>query len=225
MQNLEVTKNRCDGAHCGLGDWYPDVEASIAEALAQGPDHEWTTDWYSSKKEIACGKITSQDGSLCVEVSVSDDFDTPGHGTKNIPHTTDLEEIREAIYAAWDWAEVDQKSNRLYVGWSVLAEIDLGDLYGDEYRGQRRKSWIETYIAPQGDALLYDYDSPPGDCYHKWGWQTGEWPDPMTEPTEDYESPVPADVREKFEEYISGDHGTVTRVEYKGFTLQQWEDN
>jgi len=212
MQNLKVTKNRCDGAHCGLGDWYPDVETAIVEALAKGPEHNWTTDWYSSKKAIASAKIACVDGALWIDVSMSDDFDTPGRSTRSISHTTDLEEIREAIYTVWDEAEVDQKTNQLHVGWSVLGDSLCHS------SGLIRYAWIETYIAPKGDALTYDYDSPPGDYYSQWGWQ-GECPD------EGCESPVPVDVREKFEEYISGDHGTVTRVEYKGFTLQQWDEN
>jgi hypothetical protein len=222
LHNLAVTKNRCDGAHCGLGDWYPDVEASIVEALEQGPEHEWTTDWYSSKKEIASARISHradlEGGGLCIEVTVSDDFDTPGHGAKIIRHTTDLEEVREAIYAAWDEAETNQKGNRLYVGWSVLHQEDIR--WGpDSLRKNPPKSWqwIETYIAPQGEALYYDFESPPGDNYHKWGWEN-DWPE------EGYESPVPADVREKFEEYINGDHGDVPRVEYKGYILQKWDD-
>jgi hypothetical protein len=155
LPKLECMASHMDGAHCGLGDWYPEIEQGVQEALNQGPDYHWTTGWYASKKEIASARISNEAEGLLIEASVSDDFDTPGYGTRTIPHTTDLEKVRESIYKAWDEAEQDQKDNRLYEGFSVYQENQC----------------IEYYIKPRGDA----FESPPGDCYHEWGFQVMEF--------------------------------------------------
>jgi len=186
------------GAHCGLGDWYKEIEEGIQAALNQGPDYEWTTGWYSSKKEIASACITHAEGGICIEVSVSDDLDTPGLGTQIIQHTTDIERIREAIYEAWEEAEVDQKGNRLYVGYSVHDATENG-------------GWVETYIRPS-DALMWDYEQPPGDNYHQWGFQ---------DESEIPESEIPDDVKEKLAEWASdNDFGEFT---YGDFTIKAWD--
>lgn len=151
---LACMSTHYDGAHCGLGDWYKEIEIGIQEALDKGTGHAWTTDWYSSKKEIASAKITHCDGEITIDVSVSDDFDTPGMGELSIPHTTDIEKVREAIYEAWQGAEDNQKDNRLYVGFSIH---------------NNKGAWIETLIQPMGDG--HCLDEPPGDCYHQWGIQ------------------------------------------------------
>lgn len=146
-----VTRNGCDGSHRGLSDWYSDLEQGIADALAKGPDYEWTTGWYSSKHEIASAKITCKDGGLLIEASVSDDFDTEGYGCGVLTHTTDLDTLRKKIDEIWDEADEDRRENEMFVGYSVL----------------RGGSWVETYIKDAG----YDLDHPPGDNYFEWGWQ------------------------------------------------------
>jgi len=214
---LECMKTHMDGAHCGLGDWYPEIEEGIAAALAKGPEYDWTTGWYASKKEIASAKIDHCEGGMRVEVSVSDDFDTPGMGCQIIQHTTDLERIREAIYEAWSEAEGDQKDNREYVGWSLLHQEEYTDYQGRTFK---HWAWMETYIQRAGDALehCFEGDQPPGDNYHKWGFQE-DWPE------EDCHSAIPEDVRDVFEQYIHGKHGNVPMVEYKGWRLRSWDDS
>jgi hypothetical protein len=179
---LECMSSHMDGSHCGLGDWYEEIEQGIQTALNQGPEHEWTTGWYGSKKEIASARITNADGGIKVEASVSDDFDTPGLGERIIQHTTDIDKIREAIYEAWDDAESNQKDNRMYVGYSIH------DTTG---------AWIETYIKASGEGAYWCGDTPPGDNYHEWGFQC------------EYE--MTDDVKEKLEEWIQeNDFGTFT---------------
>jgi len=143
-----------DGAHCGLTDWYPEIEAGITAALKGPRLSAWTTGWYASKKEIASGRITAYgDGKLHVEVSVSDDFDTPGEGHVELRLPARVERVQEAIAEAWALAEDNQKDNRCYVGFSI----------GKDGR------WEETYILPQGDGNMME--QPPGDNYCEWGWQ------------------------------------------------------
>jgi hypothetical protein len=185
-----------DGAHCGLGDWYKEIEQGIQNALDQGSEHEWTTGWYASKKEIASAQITNADGGMRIEVSVSDDFDTPGLGCEIIPHTMNLETVREAIYRAWSEAEIDQKDNRMYVGYSIHAAKENG-------------AWIETYIKARGEGTFLCGDSPPGDSYHQWGFQ-------------DDGHEIPEDVKEKLEDWVqSNDFGSFTVGE---FTVKAWDE-
>tara|TARA_Y100000034_G_scaffold136208_1_gene211530 strand:- start:12589 stop:13167 length:579 start_codon:yes stop_codon:yes gene_type:complete len=180
-----------DGAHCGLGDWYPEIEQGIQDALNQGPNAEWTTGWYASKKEIASANISNDQGKLHIQVSVSDEFDTPGMGERIIDHTTDLEKVRETIYEAWDDAEFNRKENQTYVGWSILID---------------GKSWVETYIQQSADGFFHD--SPPGDCYHQWGFQ------------EEYD--LPEDVKEAIEDFVQSWDGS-SQFEFKGFVVRQWD--
>jgi hypothetical protein len=218
---MDIIKHSgCDGSHRGLADWYSDLEQGIKDALARGPAAQWTTGWYSSKHEIACGKISSLGvgdleenphqafaadeaswlppdpdlvrvsaigcgdlpeggkgmegwgGRLFIEASVSDDFDTPGSSGRVIPHTTDLDKITETIHEVWDEAAEDQKDNRVYVGYSILTEVESHAMYiGGEPQGEpvRHQGWVETYLKTCGDE--YDLDGPPGDNYYEWGFQ------------------------------------------------------
>lgn len=169
---------RGDGAHCGLTDWYPNGERAIRRALRKGWRHPWTTGWYSSKKEIACASITNDPAKrrIHVEVSVSDDFDTPGMGEELIPFRGRLKisgqvaYIRAALCRAWEDAEVDQRANALYRGFSI----------------HEGNAWVLTYITPAGDGC--HFDSPPGDNYHEWGWQD--------------ECEIPKKTKKVFEEWI-----------------------
>lgn len=145
--------SRATAPNGGLTDWYEEVEEQILDALKQGPGFEWTTGWYASKKEIASGQVTCRGGQIYCEASVSDDFDTEGSGSVTIPWSPEIEDIKEALGAAWQNAEYNQKDNRLYYGFKVL----------------HNGSWVESYLAPMGDG--HYMDAPPGDYYHQWGWQ------------------------------------------------------
>lgn len=153
MEDLSTAVAKCgaSGAHCGLTDWYPELESALKDVLKRKVAFD--TGWYGSKKEIASARIIRNVRGIYIEVSVSDDFDTEGSGstwvtTKN----PTLEQIRKAIYKAWDKAEDNQKSNRLYVGFSVH---------------NAKGNWIETIILPsdKGDGC----EEPPGDYYPQWG--------------------------------------------------------
>jgi len=195
-ETLECMSSHMDGAHCGLGDWYPEIEAGIEAALKKGAEYRWTTGWYASKKEIASANISNTPDGICVEVSVSDDFDTPGLGSRSIAFTTDLEEIRQAIYDAWDDAEGNQKENRMYVGYSVHDATEGG-------------GWVETYIKASGEGALWCGDSPPGDNYHTWGFQN--------------EYDIPEDVKDQLEEWAqSNDWGSHTVGD---FTIKGWDED
>jgi len=213
---LACMKTHMDGAHCGLGDWYDEIEQGIQEALNQGPEHEWTTGWYASKKEIASARITNAEGGIRIEVSVSDDFDTPGMGERVIQHTTDLETIRTAIYEAWEGAEDDQKDNRAYAGYSILTEVDLAEHWKGcnvfpEPKGKGQVC-IDYYIACVSP---FDEEFPPGDNYHEWGFQGGS-------------DDVPKHVRDQLAEWAErhkyGDaEGESLTVE--GYTIKPWDEN
>jgi len=209
MVTLKCMSKHCDGAHCGLADWYPEIEKGIQKALKRGPSFNWTTGWYSSKKEIASACITQEDGFITVKVSVSDDFDTLGMGEEVIKHTNDLNKICDAIYKAWNGSEKDQKANQLYVGYSILTKVKSYGLYiGGKGQGKPHYGlgWVETYIKPSGDG--YCFDSPPGDNYHKWGFQ-GEYR-------------IPKIIKKKLANWAEN-HDT-GKFKCGKFIIQPWED-
>lgn len=166
-----------DGAHCGLADWYEDKEAALKAALESGQPFD--TGWYSSKKEIASARISSDGESVRVEVSVSDDFDTEGYFSGTIPAPATLEQVAEEIWRIWDEAEEDQKDNRAYAGYSLIHySAKIPDFFrGDRvYPQETRKRYprkvarcIDYLIVPVGFGC--EMDSPPGDNYWHWGWQ------------------------------------------------------
>lgn len=137
-----------NGAHCGLTDRYSSQEAALVAALAA---HEpFDTGWYSSKKEIASARIYSEDGAeIKVEVSVSDDFDTEGLGYVTVTDWS-IKAVDSAIGAAWSQADQNQADNAPYIGFSIC-------------KGGRCDDY---YLLSNGE-----YDTPPGDHYHWWGWQ------------------------------------------------------
>jgi hypothetical protein len=143
-----------DGAHCGLTDWYPELEADLKFALESGQPFD--TGWYSSKKEIVCARIWTLDGLvLMVEVSVSDDFDKEGYGYAERALPCTMENIASTVNQAWDEAGEDQKANANYVGYKLLRHTRSNGV-----------SWVETYLV-----CLDGSDAPGGDFYSKWGWQ------------------------------------------------------
>ena len=227
-----------DGAHCGLGDWYPEKEKALAAALKSSKPFD--TGWYASKKEIASARIHRDGKDVHVEVSVSDDFDTYGMGRALVfgADPKGLEQVREAIYRAWSEAEENQKDNRSYAGYSVIrwsTEIPKWRKAKNVYPRERRKrypkkesSWVETYIVN-----ISEMDSPPGDNYHFWGWQS----DPMEEHPEfagalvsrpdqgvrpDPKLGIPKKTQEKFEEHAQSLKTTSLRI--GDWEIKAWED-
>lgn len=198
---------RGDGSHWGLTDWYPENEAALKAALdAREP---FDTGWYSSKKEIACARIWSQGykdplgaritacgDKIEVEVSITDDFDTPGAGSSSTTDWT-LEAVASAIDEAWDAAQQNRKDNEPYTGFSIH------DSTG---------AWIETYILSNGE-----FDTPPGDNYYWWGWQ-GDVnedqgiPDPR----------IPAEAVQAFETYVN-DWDRPAELTVAGWTIRPWK--
>jgi hypothetical protein len=154
LKTLPCMKKCHNGAHCGLTDWYPELEKGIRAALKRGRAANWTTGWYSSKKEIASARLTHEDGQLTVEVHVTDDLDTEGHGTYVIPHTTSLDKIRGALDYAWEKARANQKDNQIYVGFAVH---------------NPKGEYVETYLGQRGEG--HHLPNPPGDYYDQWGFQ------------------------------------------------------
>jgi hypothetical protein len=150
-----------DGSKWGISDFYPHLESKLIEVL--GLNIPFTTDWFSSKKEIVSGKISGDGkGNFICEASASDDFDSQGVGEVVITVDPDslpqvkLDEIRGGLDSAHDLADEDLKDNRTYFGFSIH---------------DKNGSWVETYIAPRGDALEYGLEEPSGDYYHEWGFQ------------------------------------------------------
>ena len=107
MLTLECMKD--NGADRGLSDWHPEIEAGIIEALAKGPAYEWTTGWYASTHECAFARIICNRNGLVIEVSVTDDQECQSLGSQIIPHSTNLDDIRNAIGEAWEEAEKSDK--------------------------------------------------------------------------------------------------------------------
>jgi hypothetical protein len=197
----ELPRTWNDGAHCGLTDWYPELEAAITAALARGKGYAWTSGWYSSKKEIASACISQRGGEITVEVSVSDDLDTAGRGGQTIRFTQNLDRIRDAVTAAWREAQCDSRDNRVYAGFSVG-------------RGDR---WEYTIILPVGDGHLMD--CPPGDNYHRWGWQE-------VEGGEDRPAEIPAKVAASLLRWAEDPlHEAGMKKTAGGWTIKAWEDD
>jgi len=186
-----------DGAKWGVSDWYGELERAIVAALARGRGAAWTTGWYGSKKEIASACITCAGGKITAEAWVSDDLDTEARGSVTIPFTKDLDKLRAAVDAAWGEAGENQKDNRLYYGFSV----------GREGR------WEFTIILPAGEG--HHMETPPGDNYHRWGWQE-------VEDGEDHPAVIPANVAKLLLDWATDcDEGEAT---YGGWTAKMWKD-
>ncbi len=181
-----------DGSKWGISDWYERLEAAIQAALDRGVEHDWTTGWYSSKKELATGRITKQGNVILCEATQDDDFDTDGQGSVEIPYTTDIEAVREAMDRAHALAEQDRDEKAVYMGFSIL-----------DAKGFR----IDTYLVPT--ATGHYMESPPGDNYDSWGWQgDAEIPKDVM----DALSAWADDVANHDEDQFS----------YGGFTIRRW---
>lgn len=146
-----------DQTKWGPVDFYDDSRESIRLAFRSGDDFE--TPWMGCKKEILSSRITREGNKITVEVSVSDDFDTPGMGegsfTVNRATTEDqfFAKLEDAASEAHEAATGDRNDNAGYAGFSV---------------GKEGK-WEFTYLV-----CLDGSDAPSGDNYYRWGWQEVE---------------------------------------------------
>lgn len=195
LETLPCMKSHCDGAHCGLTDWYPEIELGIQCALRRGRDTEWTTGWYGSKKEIASACIIHADRQIQVQVSVSDDFDTEGLGECVIPHTVKLDKLRNAISKAWDQALSNQRDNRMYLGFTICKD----------------NKCLDYLILPSFEAE--DWESPPGDCYSSWGFQDEE------AIPEEVRKRLSA-----WAEKYKYEQTPLVSYTYQGYTIKPWEE-
>jgi len=144
-----------DGAHRGVSDFYDEMREELTRAISSKKGFD--TGWYSDKHEGQSGRISSSDGkSFLCEASVSDDFDTGGNGEIDVMATRSVKKtisaIEKAIDEAVNLAADDQRSN------SQVTMYTVG----------KKGSWSFTYLLANSHTAG---DRPPGDYYHRWGWQ------------------------------------------------------
>jgi hypothetical protein len=193
--------SRGDGSHWGLSDWYEDGERELREALEKREPFD--TDWYSSKKEIASARIFSPDGELLnIEVSVSDDFDTEGHGSSSA-EVWCIDHIVDALQEAWGKAVRDQQNNAVYCGFKVL-----------RFNPEGHASWLDDYLVNIGDGELTE---PPGDYYYNWGWVTYQDKKGNEIPHRE----LPAETVKAFEEWAH--KWAFDAVEEESLRIGEWE--
>jgi hypothetical protein len=194
------------GAHRGVGDFYDSFKSELVRALTSGQDFD--TGWYGVKHEIESGRIWRSGNSFGAEVSVSDDFDCGGTGLVEIPVPADLatniegavDAIVEALDSARDLAEESQLDNNT-VGMYCVAK-DGG------WQSGKDGGWQFTYLVDLGGD---GSGSPPGDAYHRWGWQEVDTEDDQDQSA--IPEGVPADIAKAIVDTISrgdADEGTVT---------------
>jgi hypothetical protein len=189
IEFMEKISSPGDGTKWGASDFYENIEQAIKNALAKGPSHTWETEWLACKKEICSTKLECANGSIIAQVSVSDDFDTEGLGISAVPYTQNWDAILKAIDEAADKASRDKEGNSLVLLYAV-----------GKYccKTKSRKNWQFTYLVPCGINADF-YDQPPGDYYHRWGWQeVDEEVDNQDHPFFDpHPEELPTDVAEK----------------------------
>jgi hypothetical protein len=199
----------CNQTKWGPTDFYDQDRATVLAALRSGLDFE--TPWLSCKKEILSSQISRSKGKVTVQVSVSDDFDTPGMGDASARIMTHSKVSDDSILMtleklgakAHDLAADDQKSNADYVGYSVGPDTEP-------------RSWVLTYLVNAGGM-----DTPSGDNYHWWGWQeveTDEDDNPAPRPPEEE---IPADVADKLVEMMEKG---ISPAVYGGFRATAWKE-
>jgi hypothetical protein len=195
----------CDQTKWGPTDFYDPDRATMAQAFASGLDFE--TPWLSCKKEILSSQITRSKGIVSVTVSVSDDFDTNGTGessfrvTKATTEEQFFDKLGKAGDEAWNAADEDRQGNQSYLGYSV-GPVDA----------EGNSPWVCTYIVN-----LMGFDTPPGDNYHRWGWQEVEDDEDPTATPDD----IPKEVAAELERQINEDFPKV--AEFGGFRARQWK--
>jgi hypothetical protein len=168
-----------DGSHWGLSDWYKEKADALDAALRAREDFD--TGWYSSKKEIASARIWAISGTIKVEATVSDDFDTVGIGYSST-RDWNLIAVGNCVDQAMNRAEQDRADNEPYIGFTVLKKDSEG-----------LHPWIDTYLMSNGD-----FHTPPGDYYHWWGWQDSE-----QDGVGIHNPSIPKDTADQFEKWAS----------------------
>lgn len=147
-----------DGAKWGVSDLYDGFAEELGRALAAGADFD--TGWWGVKKEIQSGRIRRAGSVLYVEASCSDDFDTEATGQVQIEAAgATVESIKDALDRALDEALAAQRDN------TPVAMYVVGRDNGTA------SPWGLTYLR---DVSGHGFAQPPGDYYHRWGWQEVE---------------------------------------------------
>jgi hypothetical protein len=199
-----------DNTRWGPTDFYDSGKAAIAAAFRSGLDFE--TPWLSCKKEILSSRIIRSKNRVLVEVSVSDDFDTPGAGDSSFGvnrATTEesfFDKLERAGGEAHGRADDNRHDNQDYLGYSV-GKVDKDGNF----------SWALTYLAN-----IAGLDYPPGDNYFRWGWQevsdrNQETPDALPPAKE-----IPAKVAREIARLIEEDYPET--VEVGGYRAKRWKD-
>lgn len=182
-----------DGAKWGISDFYEEKEAALRQALADGQD--FTTGWYASKKEIASGCVARTGRVITCSASVSDDFD--GEGTAHAAVRAgkqSVDQLFEAIVRTLDKALAEARKNL-----AANSPVCLWTVLDPDGR------WIETYLESTSDAFGDD-DGPPGDYYHRWGWQK--------------ECKLPRSVRKAFDEFLARRSAGEKTFSIQGYTIR-----
>lgn len=151
-----------DGAHWSVSEPYPEVVDELMRAIDSNLDFD--TGFYSSKKEITCGRIERRGDVMWASVSVSDDFDCEAVGEVDFPFADlvgkdrdgRMEVIAARLDEAEDKAREQQKDNE------AAALYCIGRDEGEYHR------WEFTYLRDVSD---HGFEQPPGDSYHRWGFQ------------------------------------------------------
>ena len=151
---------RGDGDSWGTFEFYDDFAALLDAALRS--DEDFDTGFMGVKKEIMSFRVVRTAGNATCYVSCSDDFDTDGNGSVTVELSSDpaarIAQIRAALSEALINADEDKEQNEAYAGFSVGATSDNGE-----------PKWEYTLVLPRG--IGGEWDSPPGDNYHWWGWE------------------------------------------------------
>lgn len=178
MNQVNFNYTRSDGASWGASSFYEDFEKELARAIKC--EQVFDTGWYSVKKEIESARIWRVGSRLHVEASVSNDFDEEGHsdGWIDIPQSylaapddAGLEGILDALKKEIDKtvaAAEESRDDDASVGLYIIGED----------RGAGMSPWKYTYLQ---DLTGIGSERPPGDYYHRWGWQEVNTDDALDE--------------------------------------------
>lgn len=225
-QLAQAMSNHGDGSHWGISDWYEEIEQALLAVLES--DEDFDTGWYGSKKEIWSGRIIRSGDTFTLQGSCSDDFDTEGFAEVSLtidpsePPEATLERIRFGLAQAIDRAETNRKDNQLYCGWSI-GQVDP--------ETGKRKNWLYTYIQALG--MAQDWDSPPGDNYHWWGWEDqdpdeayGERSERVAEEQHEFNRmqypDLPDAIRQAFAEFIESCEADTITID--GWRADSWNE-
>lgn len=196
---------RGDGAKWSVSDFYEAFESELIRALSSGLDFD--TGFYGVKKEIESGRIERRGDTIFVTVSVSDDFDCEGIGEATClaaDLTTSLDALHRALDAAEESARENQRDNE------VVALYLVG-----KDQGPGMSPWSFTFLR---DMSGHGFDSPPGDSYHRWGWQEVDTDDDSD--VEAFPKEIGAEVAAKIAEAVFADE--VDDAGKDGVVVEGW---